>query len=275
MGFIIGAIVAFLLLAKTNILGSLGASQTIAAVQNPNTTSPTYTPANANQQLAIVDSAITQEGQLASTANTTATAALTAIGIAGQAASAIPVVGAAVSAVISIFVAASKKRAQEASSENQAVDAAIPPWDALVQQCAQMLNSGSMTPQEAGVILGTPRTAQNFGIPAGVAWQRFWQEVGPQVQPGRNGCQNGSVTQGGISFCGGKTYGAACCIAYDDLDNSMGNPNLPSDCFFSALKKATAQPGTTFTATILGIYPSKYSTFSRPSYQVQITIPHL
>jgi hypothetical protein len=201
--------------------------------------------------------------------------------------SAIPIVGAAFSAIASVLLAASKKRAQEATNENQAVDAAVPAWDSAIQQVVQLFNNGSITQAQVGQLLGTPRTMKYFSVPVGQCWQNYWTEVGPQVQPGRNGCQSGTVTQPGDSptlpegqsFCTGD-YGAGCCVAYGCFDDSMGNPNIGlvaatkgCICLFQALKLAVASPGTPFVATVLPIYSSKYSTFTRGQYTVTVCAP--
>jgi hypothetical protein len=217
--------------------------------------------------------------QAVSTASVTAatkisTAVLSAAGAAAPALAAVPVVGAALAAVASILIAESKKRAEAAINENQAVDAAIPPWDAALLQAVQLFNSGQITQAQFGTLMGTPRTQTYFSVPPGICWSNFWQEVGPQVQSGRNGCQSGKVSQTeGKSFCGPSGYGAGCCVAYDDLDNSYGNPKLPNLCVFGALKAACAKPGTPYTATVLAIAPSKYSTYSRGSYTVTLCAP--
>jgi hypothetical protein len=210
------------------------------------------------------------------------------LGAAAPALNAIPVIGAAFAALTSILLAESKKRAQEAVNENQAVDAAIPAWDAAIQQCVQLFNSGQITLTQLGQVIGTPRTQKYFGVPVGMLWNNFWTEVGPQVQPGRNGCKSGTVTQPGdssstpqgTSFCTGS-YGAGCCIAYGDMDNSMGNPNnglckgnTPGQlCVIQAAQMAAKNPNIAFTAVVLPIYSSKYSTYARGSYQVTLCAP--
>jgi hypothetical protein len=260
-------------------------------------TSGVTTPATTQNNAALVNQnlnagfATTQT--IASSSISVGTSAVSTIakslGVAGPALSAIPIVGAAFAAVASILLAASKKRAQEATSENQAVDAALPAWDAAIQQAVQLFNNGSITQQQVGLLLGTPRSMKYYNVPVGQCWQNFWNEVGPQVQPGRNGCKSGTVTQPGdnpptlpqgTSFCTGD-YGAGCCVAYGDMDNSMGNPNngdvqggTPGQmCVFGALKAAVASPGTPFVATILKIASSKYSTYSRAQYTVTFTAP--
>lgn len=277
MEFLLGAIVLYLLVSSgilsKGIAGIPGSSSVSGGTAAPPSTIENPTAVNAGLNSGFA----TTQAEINAATGTAATKSLstisTALGASSQIASAIPIVGAAFAAVASILIAASKKRAQEATSENQAVDAALPAWDAAIQQVATLFNNGGITATQVGLLLGTPRTMQYFNVPVGQCWNNFWQEVGPQVQSGRNGCNSGKVTQGKTSFCGGTTYGAGCCVAYDDMDNSMGNPNLPNLCFFGALAKAIAQPGTPFTATILSISSSKYSSYSRGSYTVTLEAP--
>jgi hypothetical protein len=267
MEILVGAIIAFFALkflagnggfSGNGIAGIPGSSSpgtvTLPTPVSGSVAAPIVTPSNT----AVVQSNInSQETQTA--------AELTAFG-AGL--NTIPVVGPAVAAVYSAvagaLVAASKKRAQEAVNENQAVDAAIPPWDAAIVQTLGLYANGSITYAQLSQLLGTPKTDTYYQTGIGLCWNNYWSEVGPQVQPGRNGCKSGSVVAT-TSFCGGS-YGAGCCIAYDDMDNSLY-------AIFQALQQSIAQPGVPITAKVLPIAASKYSTFSRGAYTVQVITP--
>ena len=182
---------------------------------------------------------------------------------------ALPGIGVVAAAIFGALMAASAKRAAEARSENAAVAKEIPQWDAGVRQIVAAYNSGQITMAEAAYGLGTPRTGQQ-----GVLWQAYWNVVGPQIQPGRNGCKSGTVDQGDVSFCGGnaatvnsRTYGAACCVGYDNLD--VGSLYL-----VTALKQADANPGMPVTSkAVPTVYASKYGGINRPGYNVVFKKP--
>lgn len=176
--------------------------------------------------------------------------------VASNVASKVPVIGQAASAIlstlISVFAQASKKRAQEATSENTAVAAAVPAWDKNVATIANYYNTGQIS-------------ASGVATALDAIWANYWSEVSPQIQPGRNGCQSGQVTQpAGVSFCGGS-YGAACCVGYDDLKNSNVN-----------MKYAVSQADNTgkpTPAAILEVFASKYGGINRPAYTVTFIRP--
>lgn len=166
---------------------------------------------------------------------------------------ALPIVGAAIASIISIFSAQSAKRAAQARNENSAVAQAVPGWDAFIAAIANAYNQGQITAAQA-----------KTGIDA--AWKNFWAETGPQIQPGRNGCQSGGVTQpSNVSFCGGKTYGAACCVGYDDLKNSNNNMKAAID--------QTEKSGKPSPAIILPVFASKYGGINRPQYTITFIRP--
>jgi hypothetical protein len=176
----------------------------------------------------------------------TASSALRAVGAAGGLVKAVPVVGAIIGGLIDAFAAASAKRASQARDENSAVAAAVPGWDQAMAQIAQYYNSGQLS-----------ATDVNNAVDA--IWQNFWNETGPRIQPGRDGCQSGKVVQAPTqTFCGGKTYGAACCVGYDDLKNSNNNVK-------NAVKQ-TENTGAPANAYILPVFASKYGGINRPGY---------
>lgn len=165
-------------------------------------------------------------------------------------ATAIPIIGAAFSAISSALIQASAKRRQQAVSENQAVAAAIPGWDQAITQIANGYNNGSISAQQAIQLIEQQ-------------WALYWSEVSGVIQPNRNGCRSGTVTQPkGVSFCGGD-YGAACCVGYDDLRNSSNNLEY-------ALQQ-TDSTGKPAVASILPIFASKYGGTNRQGYIVTVT----
>jgi hypothetical protein len=171
--------------------------------------------------------------------------------------------------VVHIFMAASAKRAAQAKNENHAVAMAVPGWDADVASTVANYNQGKFTLNDVQRILGVPQ-GNDPNVPSvqGVLWTNYWNEVGPQVQPDRNGCHSGDDTQpSNKSWCGGKTYGAGCCVAYDNLKNS-------SLYALRAAAQAEAQPGRAVTSQQFPtIYASKYGGINRPGYSVTFQKP--
>lgn len=130
---------------------------------------------------------------------------------------------------------------------------AVPGWDQAVTQIVNAYNNGQLTAAQVGQAIDA-------------IWQNYWSEVGPQIQPGRNGCQSGQVTQPStVSFCGGTTYGAACCVGYDDLKNSNNNMKF-------AVQQAD-NTGKPTPAAILAVFASKYGGINRPAYTVTFIRP--
>jgi hypothetical protein len=189
-----------------------------------------------------------------------------------QALNFVPVVGpalsAAASAITSVLMAASKKRAAQATSENSAVAAAIPGWDKAVNQIIAAYNAGQISATEVESFLACPQSNDSSVVSGqGLLWVNFWNECGPRVQPGRNGCKSGAVVQASTAtFCGGTTYGASCCVAYDDLKNSCVN-------MLRAVNQAETSPGSAQSAKVLSIFASKYGGINRPGYTVTFQKP--
>jgi len=183
-------------------------------------------------------------------------------------AGAVPIVGAAFSAIFGALMAASAKRAAQARNENSAVVQGVLGWDKGVAQVVAAYNAGQLTLAEVQQFLMAPQVTDNVPSGQGALWTMFWQEVGPQVQPGRNGCHSGADTQPpAVSFCtGNKAYGAGCCVAYDDLKNS-------SIALLKAAAQADANPGTAVSAQTFSVYASKYGGVNRPGYTVTFKKP--
>ena len=183
----------------------------------------------------------------------------------------VPIIGPALSAAFSVIAGglmkASAQRAAQARNENQAVGAAIPGWDAALNQVVANYNAGKIQAGDVEQFLAVPQVNDSTVVSGkGLLWVNFWNEVGPQVQPGRNGCQSGAVTQpANVSFCGGKTYGAGCCVAYDDLKNSSVN-------VLRALNQTEAS-GQPVQAQIFAVVASKYGGINRPAYTVTLQKP--
>jgi cytoskeletal protein RodZ len=253
---------ALLILAGLFVLYEVMAQQrTIAALTQNQTQAGTSSalPLPAYQTVAPASSNATQEESSATSA--------VSVGL-----NFIPVAGPAISAAFNILagglIAASAKRAAEAKNENAAVAAAVPGWDKAVAQVVAAYNAGQIAAGDVEQFLACPQSNDPTVISGqGLLWKNFWNECGPQVQPGRNGCQNGTTVQpSSVSYCGGTTYGASCCVAYDDLKNSCV-------AMLEALNKAEAQPGVAQNATVLAVYASKYGGVNRPAYTVTFKKP--
>ena len=181
------------------------------------------------------------------------TSALTALNATSGLVKAVPVVGAIIGGLISAFAAASAKRASQARDENSAVAAAVPGWDQAMSQIAQAYNAGQISATDAGNAIDA-------------IWQNYWNETGPRIQPNRDGCQSGKVVQAPTqTFCGGTTYGAACCVGYDDLKNSNVNAK-------NAIKQ-TENTGAAANAYILPVFASKYGGINRSGYTLTYKKP--
>lgn len=196
-------------------------------------------------------------------ATTTANAGtFTAIKTANLALNAIPVVGPALSAVAQALTswlqAQSQKRAKEAIDENTAVAAAVPGWDQAMYQIQTNYNNGGLSAAQATALVD-------------LAWTNYWQECGPKIQPGRNGCQGGTMSKQqadtqfpGLKQCSGS-WGAACCVGYSDLANGA-----------ASVKAAIAQTdnnGAPAVANIPAVFGSKYGGANRPQYTLTFVRP--
>lgn len=170
----------------------------------------------------------------------------------------IPVVGPFFQSVLGAFTQASQQRAREATSENQAVDAFIVRgFDPGIVQVVNGYNRAQLSAAEAVNLLDQ-------------LWKNFWAEVSSQIQPGRNGCQNGAAidyspahppTISASQSCGGS-WGAACCVATQVIGSSIGRLQ-------QAIIYVDSNGGSK-TVVISKVFPSKYSNFSRPAYSVTV-----
>lgn len=187
---------------------------------------------------------------------------------AAQALGFIPVAGPAIAgafkAIAGALLQASQKRAKEAVSENSAVAAAVPGWDAGVATIAKAYNNGQIDGDQAKQLLQTNMA-------------NYWSEVAPQIQPGRNGCSSGANCPGSknpnsatslettapSSYCSGS-IGASCCVGCASLALSTANMNY-------AISQADA--GAPTAATIQAVFKSKYGGVDRSRYTVTFTKP--
>jgi hypothetical protein len=171
----------------------------------------------------------------------------------------VPVVGKALaSAFTSVYnsiMAGHIQRTKEAKDENSSLTAAVPQWDSDIHNIINAYNLGSLSAAQVKQLLD-------------VAWQNYWKITGPHIQPGRNGCQSGSIPKSvadkqypGMKQCSGD-WGAACCVAYADLANSVNN--------IVAALNATEQTGKPQTASVLAVFASKYGGINRPAYTLSI-----
>jgi hypothetical protein len=191
-----------------------------------------------------------------------------ALAAGGAVAIAIPVVGAAFAIVFGALMAAHEKRKAQAVNENRAVANAVPGWDSAMSQVVAAYNKGGLTLADVQKFLNVPQN-NDPTLPSaqGIMWQNYWQEVGPVVQPGRNACHSGADVQPSTqSWCSGS-YGAGCCVAYDDLKNA-------SVYALQAVAQAEAHPGQAFTSKQFPmVYASKYGGVNRPGYSVTFRKP--
>lgn len=271
MELVIIALLVFLLI-KGGALSSLGvgggaiapppavAPLTAAQISASIAQGTALTATEASQGIALAQQG-TQAGLLASNLSGST---------ASEISSAIPIVGAAVSLVASVLIAQSQKRAKEAQNENQAVANGVPGWDAAVSQIVAGYNNGTLSVANVQALLAT-------------VMSNFWNETGPQIQPGRNGCNSGAncadgetytanairTGEGGFSggpnlggYCSGN-IGAACCVGCVNLQLSADN-----------MSWAVAQADRSGTATSAYVTPvdaSKYGGVNRAAYTVIFT----
>jgi hypothetical protein len=198
-------VVVLVFIVKSGLLTNLSVGIAPGAVPAPVAVAPQTAQqvaaslASNTQQETAVASGIQQGGT--SIANST-------LNSLGASTAAVPVVGAIFSILASSLIAASQKRAQEAKSENAAVATGVPAWDAAIAQVVAAYNNGSITNVQAQQLFTTIQS-------------NYWNEVGPQIQPGRNGCNSGancppsqtpnsstSINAGGNNYCSGN-IGAA------------------------------------------------------------------
>jgi hypothetical protein len=95
----------------------------------------------------------------------------------------------------------------------------------------------------------------------------YWQEVGPVIQAGRNGCQGGAIAPQfpiPVNYCEGS-IGAACCVGFADLQTGANNVEWAIN-----QNQNTKKPTP---ALIPQIYGSKYGGIARVAYTVTLSAP--
>lgn len=196
-------------------------------------------------------------------AATATTAAISSFATAGTtfAAAAGPI-GAAVGLVVGLIgglLAGHELRAKQARNENSAVNIGVSGFDSDLKKVWQAYKSGQIDAN------GAAQAIQQGVLPG------YWTVVGPQIQPGRNGCSDGMscpIQTPGKQPCVGS-IGAACCIACYQLSAGINGPN-------GALAALQGQSGSTqgpYIAEIPQVYGSKYGAQSRSAYTLDFTPP--
>lgn len=206
---------------------------------------------------------------VAATDNGVSAGTASAIGGANAALNFVPVVGpvlsAAFNAISGGLLKASAQRAAQAKNENSAVAAAVPGWDQAIAQIVAAYNAGTISASQTVALLN--QTASNF-----------WNEVTPQIQPGRNGCNGGKscappanvnsatnlATTASSSYCSGS-IGASCCVGCVNIAIGVSNMTY-------AVTQVDTNGGS-MAATIPQVFASKYGGINRPQYKVTFTKP--
>lgn len=254
-------IVVLFLLAKSGALASLGVSLPTSSVYSPPATviAPSFQPINSQAIGSTINTATSALSSLTSSGGALSNLASSTVS------QSIPIVGAAIGAIAGVFIAQSQQRAKQAVSENQAVAAAIPGWDAFIKAIVANYNNGSINSNGVTQLLDQ-------------AMSNYWSEVTPQIQPGRNGCSGGSncptsanpnsggatATTASSTYCSGD-IGAACCVGCSDLALSVANLK-----WTATTVDKTGGPGVAFVQLVSA---SKYGGVNRPSYTVTFIRP--
>lgn len=172
-------------------------------------------------------------------------------------------IGAGVGLIVGLIgglLAGHELRIKQAKDENSAVNLGVPGYDSGLRQLQQAYKAGQISAADV-----------QQGIT--VILQNYWQEVAPHIQPGRNGCNNGSscppdTSAQGKQPCQGD-IGAACCVGCYPLTESITNPNG----VLAALAGQSTSKGGPFTADIMPVGASKYGTSYRAGYTLDFTPP--
>lgn len=190
-----------------------------------------------------------------------AQAAVSAVAAGAASGGVVGPVGAAIGAVVGLIgglFAAHALRARQAKNENQAVSIAVSGFDSDLQKIQQAFKAGQLSASDA------QQAVQ-------VALQGYWTVTVPQIQPGRNGCQNGSacyVYNPAVNNCKGN-IGAACCIGCSNLVPSITGANG----VMAAIAGQSGSPKGLYVAEISQIGPSKYGFSGRQAYSLDFTPP--
>lgn len=258
--------VAFFVIA---VLGLLALSGSASATAAPQATAYTSSPPPAPWQPSIPSTmgapmvpstSSNMTGQIfsgsAQVGTQVATQAVKATGLAGVGLTA-ATAGIAAGVGIIVGIATSLLQAHEArlhgaTNENKAVDTYIPVFDSFVSQLVQAYNSGQCTAQEAAT------AAQQFDR---YIYNAFRSLVGP---PGT--AWNDQI---GMSGQCNKSCTVGCCVYFGDLGPVLNNISFVLG--FPTGKWGQGDPRISGrTVTVPKVYPSKYSTYTRPLYTVTL-----
>lgn len=166
---------------------------------------------------------------------------------------AVPVVGPALAAIGSVVLGAHVAKLKDATSENQAVDSAIPAFDIDLQTLVTAINNGQYSPSQGSVAAATMNSQ---------LYNYFHSLVGkPGTAWSGTPLPCGAPSQSTAKCNSGCTVG--CCI----YNNCIAQP---MDCLIKGL---AGSPGSSTTIAVPEIYPGKYSTYTRPAYSLTLTIP--
>jgi hypothetical protein len=172
-------------------------------------------------------------------------------------------IGAGVGAIVGLiagFMAGHELRAKQAKNENAAVNLGVPGFDQGLRQLQQAYKAGTISPTDV-----------QQGV--SVLLQNFWQEVAPNIQPGRNGCNSGASCPADTSAQGKQpctgNIGAACCVGCFPLTESITGPTG----VLAAVMGQSASKSGPYTAEIMAVGASKYGTSYRAPYTLDFTPP--
>jgi hypothetical protein len=171
-------------------------------------------------------------------------------------------IGAGVGLVVGLIgglLAGHELRAKQAKNENSAVNIAVSGFDSDLKQVWQAYKAGQISATDAA-------NAIEQGVMPG-----YWTVVGPQIQPGRNGCSNGMscpVETPGKQPCVGS-IGAGCCVACYQLEPGITGPNG----VLAALQGASGSTQGPYVAEIPKVSGSSYGTSNRGAYTLDFTPP--
>lgn len=172
-------------------------------------------------------------------------------------------IGAGVGLIVGLIgglLAGHELRIKQAKDENSAVNLGVPGYDQGLSKLQQAYKAGQISAADV-----------QQGIT--VILQNYWAEVAPHIQPGRNGCNNGSSCPPDTSATGRQPcqgdIGAACCVGCYPLTESITNPNG----VLAALAGQSTSKGGPFTADMMPVGASKYGTSYRAGYTLDFTPP--
>jgi hypothetical protein len=172
-------------------------------------------------------------------------------------------IGAAAGALVGLiagFMAGHELRKKQAKNENAAVNLGVPGFDQGLRQLQQTYKAGQIS-------------AADVQKGVSVLLNNFWQEVAPNIQPGRNGCNSGASCPADTSASGRQpcqgNIGAACCVGCYPLTESITGP---SGVLAALAGQSSAKNGPT-TAEIMAVGASKYGTSYRAPYTLDFTPP--